>query len=90
MKLAIIMLFSLVLLAVASESIEESRKEEYPEEVRSCADRKEKCTKGDDCSCCGAWNKCDCNWPDRPGCYCMRGMMATRISKMKCRKGKSK
>nr|QDC23142.1 toxin 24 isoform c precursor [Cupiennius salei] len=85
MKLAIIALFSIVVLAVASESVEENQEGEFLEQQRACAERKEKCTKDDDCSCCGKWDKCSCNWPGREGCFCMRGMMATRLWKMaKC------
>nr|AGR53468.1 cystine knot toxin [Dolomedes mizhoanus] len=82
MEVSVILLFSLVVLAVASASLEENRKEEFPEQQRACAAFKAACTKDDDCGCCGDWDKCDCNWPGKPGCYCMRGMIATRLKKM--------
>uniref|UniRef100_A0A482Z852 U34-Lycotoxin-Lsp1c_1 n=1 Tax=Lycosa sp. SGP-2016 TaxID=1905177 RepID=A0A482Z852_9ARAC len=85
MKLVIFLLFSLVVLAVASESVEENINDDLPEQQRACADLKEKCTEGDDCSCCGDRGKCDCNWPGKPGCYCMRGGPLDAIAKkFKC------
>ena len=89
MKVAICLVFSIVLLVVASETAVEEREdfevEETVREEKKCAYFKEPCTEGDDCSCCGDKGKCDCNWPGKPGCFCMKGMIATAMEKFfKC------
>uniref|UniRef100_A0A482ZEM3 U31-Lycotoxin-Lsp1a_1 n=1 Tax=Lycosa sp. SGP-2016 TaxID=1905177 RepID=A0A482ZEM3_9ARAC len=72
MKFTVILLFSLVVLAVTSESVEEDRTEieNLPEQQRACADLRQPCTEGDDCSCCGSEGVCNCNHPHKPGCFC--------------------
>uniref|UniRef100_A0A482ZB98 U34-Lycotoxin-Lsp1b_1 n=1 Tax=Lycosa sp. SGP-2016 TaxID=1905177 RepID=A0A482ZB98_9ARAC len=88
MKFAIILLFSLVVFVLASGSVEDNTREDFPEQQRACAGSREPCTRGDDCSCCGDRTKCDCNWPGRPGCYCMTAMFLTGIKKLfECRIG---
>uniref|UniRef100_A0A482Z979 U34-Lycotoxin-Lsp1a_1 n=1 Tax=Lycosa sp. SGP-2016 TaxID=1905177 RepID=A0A482Z979_9ARAC len=86
MKFTVILLFSLVVLAVASEFVEEDREidiEEYlPEQQRACADLRQPCTKGDDCSCCGSEGVCNCKHPNKPGCYCKTAGPFEKIAKL--------
>nr|B6DD18.1 RecName: Full=U12-lycotoxin-Ls1e; AltName: Full=Toxin-like structure LSTX-K6; Flags: Precursor [Lycosa singoriensis]ACI41434.1 toxin-like structure LSTX-K6 precursor [Lycosa singoriensis]CAS03703.1 toxin-like structure LSTX-K6 precursor [Lycosa singoriensis] len=74
MKFAVILLFTLVVLAVASESVEEDTREidveEFQEQQRGCADLRQPCTKGDDCSCCGSDGVCNCEHLHKTGCFC--------------------
>nr|P59367.2 RecName: Full=GAMMA-ctenitoxin-Pn1a; Short=GAMMA-CNTX-Pn1a; AltName: Full=Insecticidal neurotoxin Tx4(5-5); Short=PnTx4(5-5); Short=PnTx4-5-5; AltName: Full=Toxin Pn4A; Flags: Precursor [Phoneutria nigriventer] len=65
MKVAIVFL-SLLVLAFASESIEENREEFPVEESARCADINGACKS--DCDCCGDSVTCDCYWSD--SCKC--------------------
>nr|B6DD15.1 RecName: Full=U12-lycotoxin-Ls1c; AltName: Full=Toxin-like structure LSTX-K3; Flags: Precursor [Lycosa singoriensis]ACI41431.1 toxin-like structure LSTX-K3 precursor [Lycosa singoriensis]CAS03700.1 toxin-like structure LSTX-K3 precursor [Lycosa singoriensis] len=85
MKFAVILLFSLVVLAVASESVEEVRREidieDLPEQQRGCADLRQPCTEGDDCSCCGREGVCNCSHPHKKGCYCKTAGPLEKLAK---------
>uniref|UniRef100_A0A2D0PCI2 U24-Eretoxin-Ek1c_1 n=1 Tax=Eresus cinnaberinus TaxID=175337 RepID=A0A2D0PCI2_ERECI len=86
MKFVVALCFLLAVAYVASaeESQEAELKNlESPEQARACVGTKEICTEGDDCSCCGEFDMCDCiytllvHW----GC-CKYAMIYTRVKKM--------
>uniref|UniRef100_A0A2D0PCE1 U24-Eretoxin-Ek1a_1 n=2 Tax=Eresus cinnaberinus TaxID=175337 RepID=A0A2D0PCE1_ERECI len=86
MKFVVALCFLLAVAYVASaeESQETELKNlESPEQARACVGTKEICTEGDDCSCCGEFDMCDCNNPNERGvCRCKYAMIYTRVKKM--------
>nr|P61229.1 RecName: Full=U1-ctenitoxin-Pn1a; Short=U1-CNTX-Pn1a; AltName: Full=Toxin Pn4B; Flags: Precursor [Phoneutria nigriventer] len=69
MKVAIVFL-SLLVLAFASESIEENREEFPVEESARCGDINAPCQS--DCDCCGYSVTCDCYWSS--SCKCRESL----------------
>uniref|UniRef100_A0A2D0PCT6 U32-Eretoxin-Ek1f_1 n=1 Tax=Eresus cinnaberinus TaxID=175337 RepID=A0A2D0PCT6_ERECI len=67
MKFVIALCFLAVAYTVSAEEKEETEVRNVeaaaPEQARACVGTKEKCVEGDDCSCCGEWDSCDCNNP---------------------------
>uniref|UniRef100_A0A2D0PCH8 U32-Eretoxin-Ek1a_2 n=1 Tax=Eresus cinnaberinus TaxID=175337 RepID=A0A2D0PCH8_ERECI len=90
MKFVIALCFLAVAYTVSAEEKEETEVRNVeaaaPEQARACVGTKEKCVEGDDCSCCGEWDSCDCNNPNERGvCRCKYAMIYTRVKKMvKC------
>ncbi|KFM78546.1 U12-lycotoxin-Ls1d, partial [Stegodyphus mimosarum] len=87
MKFVIVLCFLAVAYAASvkekEEAVARSMEVAAPEQARACVGTKEKCVEGDDCSCCGEWDSCDCNNPNEPNvCRCKYAMLYTRVKKM--------